>query len=239
MQERIQKVIANAGLMSRRRAEELIKAGRVFVNGKRETIGNKADPEKDKIVVDGILLQGNPQTAKKAYYALHKPKFVVVTKVDSEGRKTIYDLPSVQKIPEKVLPAGRLDLMTEGLLILSDDGEFINKLTHPSFNIEKLYYIRLEPAFKEDDIETLGQGIMIDGRRTPKSAVRKIRQNEIVITIHEGRNRIVRKMMESLGYKIYALRRIRIGKINLGNLGLGETRPLTDDEIGYVLHRTQ
>lgn len=163
----------------------------------------------------------------------------MVTTDDPQGRTTIYDLPSVQRIKEKVLPVGRLDMMTEGLLILSNDGDFINKLSHPSFNIEKIYYLRIEPEFLDSDIRKLGQGIMIDGRRTPKSAVQKLRPHEIIITIHEGRNRIVRKMMESLNYKVYALRRIRIGKINLGNLGVGEVRPLTADEIAYVLERTK
>lgn len=231
MQERIQKVIANSGLMSRRKAEELIIAGRVFVNKRRSAIGEKVDPDKDEIVVNRRSLM--PDTTK-AYYALNKPKEYVVTTDDPAGRKTIYDLPAVQKIREKILPVGRLDLMTEGLLLLSNDGEFINKATHPSFSIEKEYYVRVEPGPTREDIRKLEKGIVVDGRRTTPAHVRRTGEREVLLTIHEGRNRIVRKMMESLNYKIYALRRVRVGRINLGSLAPGEVRKLTPEEVAWV-----
>jgi 23S rRNA pseudouridine2605 synthase len=227
MLQRVQKIISAAGVTSRRKAEDLIIAGRVLVNGNKIKIGDKADPEADKISVDGQIIKVNK---KKAYYALNKPKEYVVTKSDPEGRKTIFDLESVKTITEKVLSVGRLDMMTEGLIILTDDGDVANRLTHPRYAIEKVYYLRIEPQFIHSDIKILDDGIPIDKVKAT-AKVKVLRPNEIIVTVKEGRNRIVRRLMESLDYKIFCLRRIRVGPINLGELAKGQIRKLTDIEV--------
>jgi 23S rRNA pseudouridine2605 synthase len=231
MEHRVQKLISASGITSRRKAEELIAAGRVTVNGKQIKLGDKADPDEDKICVDGKPIVNK---IKKVYYALNKPKEYVVTLSDPEGRKTIFDLDSVKSLKEKVLPVGRLDMMTEGLIILTNDGEVANRLMHPRYELEKVYYLRLEPKFMDEDADLLESGIMIDGRRT-KAKVKILASNEIIVTVSEGRNRIVRRLLESLDYKIYCLRRIRVGPVSLGNLSKGEVRKLNESEIKSII----
>ena len=230
MNQRIQKIIAHAGICSRRKAEELIVAEKVTVNGRIATLGESADPEKDTLCVDGKPIH----TEKKVYYLLHKPKEIVVTRSDPQGRKTVYDLPSVSAIPERVMAVGRLDSMTEGALLLTNDGDFANKIMHPRYETKKLYYVRVEPAFNEYDVTQLRKGIVIDGKRTTPERVEMLSPNEIVITIHEGRNRIVRKIMAHLGYKVFQLKRIGIGNLLLGTLAVGEIRRLSTKEVSAL-----
>lgn len=228
--ERLQKIIANSGYCSRRKAEELIEKGVVKLNGKIAKLGDKAETN-DKITIDGKSIT---RREEKYYYILNKPKGILVTKKDPEGRKTIYDLPTMKKlekeIGQKLNYIGRLDGMSEGLLILTNDGEFNNLLTHPSHSIEKTYLIRTEPTLTEEDILKLKNGVMIEGRKLFAKISDK-KENEFHITIKEGRNRIIRKTMEKLGYKVFQLKRISIGKLKLEDLESGEVRKMTKEEI--------
>lgn len=220
MQERIQKIIASSGYCSRRKAEDLIKQNKVKVNNKPVTIGDKADPQKDEITVDNEKIK----TTNKVYYILNKPKGLLVTMDDPESRNTIYTLLSVSEIEERIFPVGRLDAMSEGLLILTNDGEYANKIAHPRYNINKTYQIRSEPTLKPEDKENLEKGVVIDGKKTGNAIVKLLEKNEFTITLHEGRNRIIRKMMDKLGYQVYMLKRISIGDLKLENLKEGEIK---------------
>jgi 23S rRNA pseudouridine2605 synthase len=227
MEQRIQKIISASGFCSRRRAEDLILAGKVTVNGKQACIGDKADDHKDKIAIEGKELRAQ----RKAYYLLNKPKKVLVARDDPEGRETIYDLPSVKRLRETLMHVGRLDYMSEGLIILTTDGDFANLVMHPRYEREKTYLVRVEPKLLDRDIEKIEQGMEIDGVKTSPAQVTLVKQNKMEITLHEGMNRVIRKMMEELGYQIYSLRRIKIGDIELGDLQPGKVRPLTKSEV--------
>lgn len=232
--ERIQKLIANSGYCSRRKAEELIEGGLVRVNGKIVKLGDKATTE-DKIEVKRniISLEG-----KKYYYVLNKPKGILVTKNDPQSRKTIYGLESLKKLRGKIGVdlnyVGRLDGMSEGMLILTNDGEFLNKMTHPSHDVSKTYLVRVEPRLKEKDISKLERGVLVDDRPLV-AKIGEQKNNEFEITIREGRNRIIRRVMEKLGYKIFMLKRIKIGNVELGNLWAGGIRELDREDIKKFL----
>lgn len=227
MEERIQKWIAASGYCSRRKAEELIIKGKVLVNGKRATIGEKADPYKDIIKIGShrITLE------RRAYYILNKPKGILVTMNDPMQRNTIYSLQSVKRIKERVFPVGRLDAMSQGLLILTNDGEFANKIMHPRYNIKKTYKVRCEPQLADNDKAKIEQGFMIEGIKTNPARITRLEKNEFLITIHEGRNRIIRNMLEALNYKIYLLKRISIGHLKMNNLNPGEVMQFTKEQI--------
>jgi 23S rRNA pseudouridine2605 synthase len=234
MEQRIQKVMSAAGICSRRHAEDMIISGKVFVNGSMAKIGDKADPEKDKILVNGRLLT----LQKKAYYILNKPKEILVSKDDPSGKKTIYDLFSVKSLGEKLMHVGRLDFMTEGLLILTSDGDFANKIMHPRYENEKTYVVRFEPGITEKDAQRIRCGMKLDAEViTSPAKVKVINPNQIEITIHEGMNRVIRKMMEALGYKVFFLQRSRIGSITLGGLELGQVRELTEKEVSEIMNK--
>jgi 23S rRNA pseudouridine2605 synthase len=229
--ERIQKIIANSGHCSRRKAEELIEQGKVELNGELAKLGDKAG-EGDKISVEGkeIIRAG-----EKHYYILNKPKGILVTKEDPQGRRTIYDLESLKTLKKKVgydlNYVGRLDGMSEGLLILTNDGELSNKLTHPKHHVEKTYQLRTEPTLTKQDIDKLEKGILIDDRKLI-SKISNIKNNTFQISIKEGRNRIIRKAVEeTLHYKIYQLKRISIESLKLSDLPEGEIRELDPKEI--------
>lgn len=226
MIERIQKIIASSGYCSRRKAENLVRDGKVFVNGKIAKIGEKVDINVDKIEIDGHLLEKK----KLVYYILNKPIRIIVSKKDEKGRKTIYDLPAVKSIKENVLPVGRLDYMTEGLLLLTNDGEWANRIAHPKYEIKKTYEVELTSEFKDSDIEKIKNGIVIDGKKTSKAIVKKLKPEKIQIIIHEGRNRIIRKIMDKLGYKIKTLKRIQVGKYKLGALEKGQVKKLINEK---------
>jgi 23S rRNA pseudouridine2605 synthase len=228
--ERIQKIIANSGYCSRRKAEELIEKKKVLLNGKVAVLGDKAEVS-DKIIVDGksILKEDNFY-----YYILNKPIGVLVTKEDPDSRKTIYNLESMKKLENKIGQrlnyVGRLDAMSEGLLILTNDGDFCNKMTHPSHVVEKTYLVRTEPKLNDKDVKKLKDGVMIEERKL-FAKIDNQKENFFEITIQEGRNRIIRKTLDKLGYKIFKLERIKFGKIKLNNLKAGEVREITEDEI--------
>ena len=230
MTERLQKIISTAGLMSRRAAEECITAGRVKVNGLVASLGDKADPDLDTILVDGVPL---PKTGDKVYIMLNKPKGFVTTLSDEKGRNNVSDL--VKSLGQRIYPVGRLDMYSEGLLIMTNDGDFANRVMHPSHQIDKTYLTQV----KGDDIglriEYLRQPMDIDGYWIGPAEVDIVGLipggAEICITIHEGRNRQVRKMCQQAGLKVLKLCRIREGHLELGDLPVGKWRHLTAEEI--------
>ena len=228
MEERIQKIIANSGYCSRRKAEELIKDKKVVVDGKVVETGFKLEKENAKITINGEKLKTQD---KKYYFALNKPKGILVTKVDPQKRKTIYSLPSLKKLNLNLNYVGRLDGTSEGLLLLTNDGELTNNLTHPSKKITKEYHLRTEPTLKKEDITKAKSGIMID-KQMFFGKIKNQKKNEFTIEITEGRNRILRRIFEDkLKYKIYMLKRIKIKNLKLGNLKVGEVRELSEDEV--------
>ncbi len=226
---RINKFISSNSKISRRNADTLILEGKVFVNGKKiSKPGTAIDPEKDKIKVNDEEITSKNQ---KTYIALNKPAGYISTRKDEKNRKTVMSLLPKNK---NLKPAGRLDKETEGLLIFSDDGDFINKLTHPKFECEKEYYLILNKKLTPQDKKILEEGVIIDGKKTSPSKIKPLKDKsgkKLTITIHEGRNRQVRKMFASRSYNVEYLRRIRVGKIKLGNLEKGRYRYLKPSEI--------
>ena len=234
--ERLQKFLANQGICSRRKAEEHILNGDVKVNGKIVTeLGIKIDPQNDEIEFKGSKVK---KSEEKVYVLLNKPIGYVTTTKDQFGRDTVLDL---VKIKEKILPVGRLDMYTSGALILTNDGEFIYKITHPKYEIEKTYNATVKGIVTKDEVEKLKQGVKIDNYTSGKAKVKILKidkENDISrieITIHEGKNRQVRKMCNAIGRKVLALHRSKIENINVKNLKLGEWRYLTEKEVERLL----
>jgi pseudouridine synthase len=233
VQVRLQKIISTAGVASRRAAEKLIQEGRVSVNGDTiRELGSKADPDADEIRVDGRRVK---HAQRLRYFLLNKPRGYVTTRSDPEKRKTVLDL--LRGVREYVYPVGRLDFDSEGLLILTNDGELAATLTHPRHEVERVYEAQVLGVPDAHDIERLSRGIVIEGRRTSPAHVEFVgRRSEgdtsiLRVTIHEGRTRQVRKMCDAIGHPVRALRRIRIGPIVDKNLRLGTYRDLTLDEV--------
>ncbi|HWR38056.1 MAG TPA: pseudouridine synthase [Patescibacteria group bacterium] len=232
MLERLQKVIAQAGLASRREAENLITAGRVSVNGKIVTeLGVKVHPVNAKIRVDGKLIIAE----KLVYLLLFKPKGVLTTLQDSRGRKTVADL--VRDVSARVYPVGRLDYNTEGLLLLTNDGELTNQLTHPSHHVDKTYLAKVQGMPTEDRLDKLRVGIQLeDGLTAPALIMIKERDQEknlttLEIVIHEGKNRQIRRMCEAIGHEVKNLKRTRLAFLTLEGLHRGQYRHLTPAEV--------
>lgn len=234
MQEmRLQKFIANSGICSRRKAEELILSGKIKVNGKIITeLGKKIDPRKDEVIFENKKVK---LAEEYKYILLNKPVGYVTTVQDQFNRPTVLDL--VKNCKTKVLPVGRLDMYTSGALILTNDGDFIYKITHPKNEIEKTYNATVRGIVSEDDIEKLKNGVEIEDYISGKAKVRILKinkeknQSRIEITIHEGKNREVRKMCEAVGKNVIALHRSKIAFLNVKNLKIGEWRFLTDKEV--------
>lgn len=230
MQVRLQKILAEFGISSRRKAEELIREGRVLVNGIVAVVGMKADPLKDHIKVDGRLLKGPPQ---KIYLMMNKPRGVVTSTYDPQGRPTIKDF--LKPIRQRVYPVGRLDYDSEGLLILTNDGEFAYNILHPSKEIPKTYLIKVKGIIEESGIDKLKKGIKLDGVSTAPAKVKKVRLTDenswLQIIIHEGRKRQIRRMLEKIGHPVLRLKRISIGNLRLGDLSTGRLRHISADEI--------
>lgn len=228
---RLQKLIAEAGLASRRKAEEMIKEGRVSVNGTVvDTMGYEVS-QTDTVTVDGEKI---PQKEKKVYYMLNKPKGYVTTAHDQFNRPCVLDLIK-DETDKRVVPAGRLDYNTEGLLILTNDGELINKITHPSNKIEKKYIAVINGKLTEAKAERLRNGVLIDKKKThpAKVFVSEIFKDKCVVevTITEGRNRQVRKMFEAVGHHVIELKRVSLGNLTLGSLKTGRIRKLNPNEV--------
>lgn len=234
MKERLQKVMAECGVASRRKCEEIIKNGLVKVNGHSITeLGFKVDKLSDKIEVNGKKISNQQE---KIYVMLNKPVGCITTAKDQFDRPTVLDL--VGDIKERIFPVGRLDYDTEGLLILTNDGELTYTITHPKHNINKTYRAVVKGKVDKSTILTFEKGIIIDNYQTKPSKLEILKYTKnstlINITIHEGRNRQVRKMCSAVNHPVEKLKRISIGKIKLGNLKTGQWRFLTNDEIDYL-----
>jgi 23S rRNA pseudouridine2605 synthase len=223
--ERLQKILAQAGLGSRRTAEDLIADGRVTVNGEVATLGTRADPETDAIEVDGALI-GVKQGL--VHYLLNKPTGVVTTASDPQGRPTVVEIVPAEP---RVYPVGRLDADTEGLLILTNDGELAHRLTHPSFGVDKEYLADVEGQPARGAVRRLREGVALDDGPTAPAKVSLVGDHTLRITIHEGRNRQVRRMCDAVGHPVRRLVRVRIGSLSDRRLAPGEWRELTQDEL--------
>jgi 23S rRNA pseudouridine2605 synthase len=223
--ERLQKVLAQAGLGSRRHCEELIEDGLVTVNGELATLGDKVDPETDRIEVEGVAIGTRPGLV---YYLLNKPAGVVTSAGDPHGRRSVTDLVPAEP---RVFPVGRLDQDTEGLLLLTNDGDLTHRLTHPSFGVEKEYVAEVEGQPSRGSVRKLREGVELDDGITAPAKATLVEPNVVRITIHEGRNRQIRRMCETVGHPVIRLVRTRIGPIVDRGLAPGEWRPLTSDEV--------
>lgn len=227
---RLQKVLADCGVASRRKAEEMIAAGEIRVNGTTAKIGDKVDPKRDKISVRGVPLETHQ---KKIYIMLHKPRGFITTMSDEMNRKCVAEL--IRDVPGRVYPVGRLDRESEGLLLMTNDGEFANSMTHPSLHVPKIYRVTVRPGITEDQLTQMAVGMMIDDRKTAPAKVSVIQQESgrvvLEIVLYEGRNRQIRKMCEQLGLEVARLKRVAIGPVRLGMLQPGKWRALTADEV--------
>ena len=235
---RLQKYLAMCNVASRRAAEEIILSGRVKVNGvKCTTLGTKVTQD-DTVEVDGEVLS---LEAKKYYIMLNKPVGYVTTVNDEQGRPTVMEL--ISDISKRVYPVGRLDINTEGLLLLSNDGDFTYKVTHPRHKLDKTYHVWVTGKAEQNAIRKLEQGVYIDGRKTAPATVDVLDYTKgsalLSITIHEGRNRQVRKMCASVGFKVVSLTRVSEGGLSLGNLPLGRWRHLTENEVKRILKSSE
>lgn len=229
---RINKYLAESGVASRRASDAMIEERRVLINGKTATLGSEVE-DGDTVTVDGSIVR---PVKKYSYYMLNKPKGYVTTVKDDKGRKTVMDL--LPKKGDRLYPVGRLDYDTEGLLIITNDGELAQRLTHPVNEVPKTYVAKIEGVLTENMLARLRGGVEVDGVRTKKSAVRIVdetkTETKVSVTITEGRNRQVRKMFEAVGKEVIFLKRVKIGELALRGLNRGEYRPLTKEEIYYL-----
>lgn len=229
MTERLQKIISARGVASRRAAEEMIKAGRVSVNGRTASLGESADPNMDEILLDGRPL---PSRQENVYIMLNKPRGYVTTLSDEKGRRNVSEL--VGDCGTRVYPVGRLDMDSEGLLLLTNDGEFANTLMHPKHEVNKTYEVWVA-GHHEAATALLCRPVTLDGYRIRKPEVKLLWNDsgkaKYLVTIHEGRNRQIRRMCEAAGMTVTRLRRVSEGSLKLGDLPLGKWRHLTEDEV--------
>ncbi len=240
MKERLQKILSAQGICSRRKAEEYIKEGAVKVNGITALLGESADPELDEITLNGVVINENRgNTEEKIYIMLNKPRGYVTTLSDESGRRTVLDL--VEEIPVRIYPVGRLDMHSEGLLLMTNDGELTNKLTHPKHKVYKTYLLNIiydngRPVVSAEQM--LAKPMTIDGIRLAPAKCRKITDLEdgciLTISIREGKNRQIRRMCTQCGFTVRSLKRVSIGKLMLSDLPTGEYRHLTTDEVEYL-----
>jgi pseudouridine synthase len=229
-EERLQKILAHAGIASRRKAEELIREGRVTVNGETVTeLGTKADPERDEIRVDGDRVR---LPKRHVYIVMNKPREVVTTLSDPQGRTTVKHL--LKGVRERVFPVGRLDYHSEGLLLITNDGELANRILSPSGHVEKVYHVKVNGRLTPEQLQQFRTGISLHGRRTAPAKIRLIKDApnpwyEVGLT--EGRQQQIRLMFKHLGRLVEKLRRVRIGPLELGKMPPGAWRHLTEDEV--------
>lgn len=229
---RIQKIIADSGLCSRRKAEELISQGAVTVNGRPCSLGDKADSARDIIAVNGKVIAEAP--VQKRYIMLNKPRGYITSMSDDQGRKIAVEL--LDGVPERVVPVGRLDRNSEGLLLFTNDGEFANEITHPSHHVSKTYRVTIDGLVSEEQLTRLSTGVKLDdGKVTLPCTVEVITEEPgrtvLRIVIKQGLNRQIRRMCDAVGLKVGRLRRVAIGSVKLGMLKTGEWRDLTKEEL--------
>lgn len=231
---RLQKFLAESGVASRRKSEELIEQGKVKVNGKLAMIGDKISPKKDTVTVNGKKIT---KTKSHTYIVLHKPRGFITTMSDEMDRKCVAQL--IKDVPGRVYPVGRLDKDSEGMLLFTNDGEFANAMTHPTKHVPKTYRVTVRPGITDDQITALTTGIIIDDRKTAPASVRVVSKEEnrvvLEIILYEGRNRQIRKMCEALGLEVARLKRTAIGSIKLGMLKQGDWRNLHEDEVRKLM----
>lgn len=228
---RLNKFLSTCGIASRRKCEELIKSGLVKVNGKVETnLATTVDEKKDEIIYNGEVLK---LPSSFVYLKMNKPKGYACTASDEKGRKTIFDLLEDKSV--RLFNIGRLDYDTEGLILLTNDGDFANLVIHPSFEIEKEYIVTVEGKMVESEFAVLRKGVVVDGVRMPEARVKPIsfdgKFTKVSVVITEGQNHQVRRMFDAIGKRIKLLKRVRIGSVLLGNLYRGKTKPMTEEEI--------
>ena len=228
MMERLQKILSARGVASRRAAEQMIRDGRVTVNGNIASLGQTVDVDTDEILIDGAPI---PTGDQPVYIMLHKPRGFVTTLSDEQGRRTAADL--VADCGVRVYPVGRLDLSSEGLLLFTNDGAFSNRMTHPKHQVDKTYLAWVTDC-SDEALQRLRQPIVLDGYRIRAPKLRLVKSGVLEITIHEGRNRQVRRMCEAAGMHVTRLRRIREGNLSLGDLPVGKWRYLTAEEIASL-----
>ncbi|HZK33540.1 MAG TPA: pseudouridine synthase [Tissierellaceae bacterium] len=231
---RLQKYMAVCGVASRRKSEEIIKEGRVKVNNKVVIeMGTKVDPKKDIVKVDDEVIR---EEKNMVYIMLNKPIGYVTTLKDEKGRKTVVDL--IEDVEERIFPVGRLDADTTGLLLLTNDGDLTYKLTHPSNEVVKRYIAIVEGVPNRMELERFRNGIMLEGRRTAKASIKIAKNYEdesiLDISIHEGRNRQIKKMCELINHPVKKLKRVALGELELGGLNVGNWRYLNKEEINYL-----
>lgn len=229
---RLNKFLSSCGVASRRKCEEIIEANRVAVNGKIVSeLGTIIDENKDIVTVDGEV---KVLPTEFVYLKMNKPKGYACTASDEKGRKTIFDLIESNV---RLFNIGRLDYDTEGLILLTNDGDFANKVMHPKFQCEKEYHVTIEGQIKESELAVLRNGVVENGVRMPEARVKLLefdgRRSKLSVVIDEGQNHQVRRMFDCLGRQIYLLKRVRIGNVRLGGLFRGKTKPLTDEEINF------
>lgn len=232
---RLQKFLAESGVASRRKSEQLIAEGKVKVNGKVASIGDKINPKKDSVTVSGKKIVKRKEFT---YILLHKPRGFITTMSDEMDRKCVAEL--IKDVPVRVYPVGRLDRDSEGMLLFTNDGEFANAMTHPTKHVPKTYRVTVRPSISEDQITQLTTGVIIDDRKTAPAQVRVVTKEEgrvvLEIILYEGRNRQIRKMFEAVDNCVDFLKRIKIGDLQLSGLNRGEVRALSPYEIDYLLN---
>lgn len=231
---RLQKILAEAGVASRRGGEDLIRAGKVSVNGRViSQLGFKADPVLDRIRVRGRLI---PQPSPKVYYLLYKPTGVITSLNDPEGRPTVKDL--IPRIKAKVFPVGRLDYDAEGLLLLTNDGAMAMRLLHPRYGVARIYLVKVKGILTPGEIKQVAQGVMLADGMSPRMEItpaRRLAKNSwLKVTLHEGRNRLIKRTFEAIHHPVLQLRRIRFASLTLEGMRPGDCRPLTAEEIDHV-----
>ena len=231
---RLNKFLSNSGLSSRRKCDGIIAEGKVIVNGKVVSeLGYQINERKDKVIVEGKVIK---LPSSFVYIKLNKPKGYACTAHDEKGRKTIYDLVDCE---ERLFSVGRLDYDTEGLILLTNDGDFANCVAHPKYEMEKEYRVTCEGEIKESELAVMRKGVVVDGKRMPSAKVEKLSfENgftKLSVVINEGQNRQVRRMFEAIGHEIKLLKRVRIGNVRLGGLSRGEYRDLTQEELNSLV----
>lgn len=231
---RLQKFMSECGVASRRKSEELIEQGRVRINGAVACLGDKINPKKDSVTVNGKKIV---KPKDNRYIMLHKPRGFITTMSDERERKCVAQL--ISDVPQRIYPIGRLDRESEGLLLFTNDGEFANALTHPKKHVPKTYRVTVRPGITEDQLAALTNGILIDDRKTAPAEVRVVTKEEnrvvLEIILYEGRNRQIRKMCEQLGLEVARLKRTAVGSVKLGMLKQGDWRDLSEEEVRKLM----
>ncbi|MBR6619663.1 MAG: rRNA pseudouridine synthase [Clostridia bacterium] len=231
---RLQKYMADNGIASRRKCEEMIEQGLVKVNGNRARIGDKVDPKRDRVSVNGKKIEAQK---KLKYILLHKPRGYITTMQDEQGRKCVAEL--VSDVGMRIYPVGRLDRESEGMLLMTNDGAFSNAMTHPRRHVPKTYRVTIRPSITDEQINAFHNGIEIDGRMTAPAGLRVIEKTEgrvvCEVILYEGRNRQIRRMFEELGIDVARLKRTAVGSVKLGMLAPGKWRELTEEEVRKLM----